>query len=257
LRVERPASSAERRRRFLQRIAVALGRRQRASLHYDEVPEPDTRSLLAAATGRTHKERMALLKRLSAAADPLQIRLGTVPTLKAAASAVIQVVRRSEPEWGARKEVYLWRHPLVDRLGLAAGLDTLGIPIHREEPSSKTAAKDDFCEKVASSFVGVTSADFCVADTATLVLKTRPGQSRSVSLVPSVHIAVIEISQIVADLKELYALLQWDPAHRAEGLTHCMTLITGPSKTADIEATLVHGAHGPRELHLFVITGSE
>jgi len=102
----------------------------------------------------------------------------------------------------------------------------------------------------------VTSADFCLADTATLVLRNRPGQPRSVALVPSIHIAVITLDQIVADMKELFALLRWVahfPAGRA--FPNYMSFISGPSKTADIEATMVHGAHGPREVHLFVITG--
>jgi L-lactate dehydrogenase complex protein LldG len=84
-------------------------------------------------------------------------------------------------------------------------------------------------------------------------MRTRAGQARSVSLVPAIHIAVIELNQIIADLKELYALLKWDPQAKKEGLTNCMTFISGPSKTADIEATMVHGAHGPREVHVFVI----
>jgi L-lactate dehydrogenase complex protein LldG len=105
------------------------------------------------------------------------------------------------------------------------------------------------------SFIGLTSADFCMADTATLVLRNRPGQPRSVALVPSIHVAVIALDQILADMKELFALLRWDERFRAEGLSNYMSFISGPSKTADIEATMVHGAHGPREVHLFVITG--
>ena len=84
-------------------------------------------------------------------------------------------------------------------------------------------------------------------------MKTRVGQPRCVSLLPSIHIAVIKLEQILSDLKELYTLLKWDPDEQAEGITDCMTFITGPSKTADIEATLVDGAHGPRELYLFVL----
>ena len=78
---------------------------------------------------------------------------------------------------------------------------------------------------------------------------------RCPSLLPSIHIAVVRLEQILSNLRELYTLLKWDPAEQSEGLTDCLTLISGPSKTADIEATLVHGAHGPRELHLFVLTG--
>jgi L-lactate dehydrogenase complex protein LldG len=92
-----------------------------------------------------------------------------------------------------------------------------------------------------------------MADAAALVMRTRPGQARSVSLVPSIHVAVIQMDQVIADLKELYALLKWDPEYNNEGLTNCMTFISGPSKTADIEATMVHGAHGPREVYIFVI----
>ena len=49
------------------------------------------------------------------------------------------------------------------------------------------------------------------------------------------------------------AVLKLDPDERAESITDCMTFITVPSKAADIEATLVDGAHGPRELYLFVL----
>ena len=53
----------------------------------------------------------------------------------------------------------------------------------------------------------------------------------------------------------LFALLRWDERYRTEGLSNYMSFISGPSKTADIEAIMVHGAHGPREVHLFVVTG--
>jgi L-lactate dehydrogenase complex protein LldG len=106
---------------------------------------------------------------------------------------------------------------------------------------------------VAQAFMGITSADFCLADTATLVMKTRPGHARSASLVPEIHAAVIRREQIIADLGQLYYLLTHDPDQIQEGLTNCLSLISGPSKTADIELCMVYGVHGPREVHLFVL----
>ena len=121
-------------------------------------------------------------------------------------------------------------------------------------PGSKTEVqRREIRQNIVEAFVGVTSADFCVAESATLVLKTRDGHARAASLAPSIHVAVIEISRIVANLEELYALLKYDDENKNENLTNCLTFITGPSKTADIEATLVFGAHGPREVHIFVI----
>lgn len=66
-------------------------------------------------------------------------------------------------------------------------------------------------------------------------------------LLPSIHIALIRLKDIVANLSELYALL------RQENVEDSFTLISGPSKTADIEAHMVHGAHEPKEMHLVVI----
>jgi len=102
---------------------------------------------------------------------------------------------------------------------------------------------------------GVTAADFCLADTATIVLRNRPGQPRTVALVPSIHVAVVTLDQLITDMKELFALLQWDEGLRQEGLTRYMSFISGPSKTGDIEAIMVHGAHGPKEVRLYVVTG--
>ena len=165
-------------------------------------------------------------------------------------------------EWGDVKSVVSWRHPLIESLNLAEALGRLQVPLHITSPIPPAAGKEfDQAERerqrsaTIASYIGVTSADFCLADTATLVMRSRPGQPRSVALVPSIHIAVITVDQIVADMKELFALLRWDERFRPEGLSNYMSFISGPSKTADIEATMVHGAHGPREVHLLVITG--
>ena len=126
---------------------------------------------------------------------------------------------------------------------------------HAEDSITIEADQAKIRRQVTESYIGVTSADYCVASTATLIMKAGPGQMRSVSLLPVIHVAVIELKQVISDLKELYTLLNQDPHEKVEGLSNCMTCITGPSKTGDIELVMVHGAHGPRELHLFVITG--
>ena len=86
------------------------------------------------------------------------------------------------------------------------------------------------------------------------MLTTRPGWPRAVSLVPPVHIAVILLEQILSDLQELYAMLGDSLRREGQGITNCMSLISGASTTRDIEAIPVAGAQGPRELHYVVIT---
>ncbi len=212
---------------------------------------------------RTDAERKALLERLVEQARPLNLKVTPLPDAREASKAVVDLVLRKNTEWGGEKRVAAWKHPLIDALKLEDALARQNIPVyptaHPEAPGKRedgpAESRVRIREQVFDSFVGVTAADFCVADTATLVMKTRPGHARAASLVPSIHVAVIEMDRIVADLKELYTLLKWDFLENPDGLTHCMTFISGPSKTADIELTMVHGAHGPRELHLFVITG--
>ena len=178
--------------------------------------------------------------------------------------AIVELVQQKAPEWGDKKTLASWSHPLIERLNLADVLQKLNVPLFVNEgkaaggqPDVPLENRDRFRQQVIDSYIGLTSADFCMADTAALVMRSRPGQARSVSLVPSIHIAVIGIDQIISNLKELIALLKWDAEYQTEGLTNCMTFISGPSKTADIEATMVHGAHGPREVYIYVITGPE
>ena len=100
----------------------------------------------------------------------------------------------------------------------------------------------------AMADVGITSADYALADTGTLVMLASPAEARLISLLPPVHIAVVPIERVLSGLDELFTILP-DPAAQ----TSSMVLITGPSRTADIEQILVRGVHGPGEIHVVVV----
>ena len=96
-----------------------------------------------------------------------------------------------------------------------------------------------------------------MAETGTIVLQARPQQPRSLSLLPPVHIAIAEPSQLLPDLFDLFEIFGSAETDSAPGakLPSCLTLITGPSKTGDIELRLVTGVHGPGEVHLILVGG--
>jgi len=205
---------------------------------------------------RPHSERLGLLEKMTDAAKPVNINVIPVKTPAEAGDGIIKLACEKNPEWGDAKIVVLWNHPLIRETGVEKSLSGLGLGVVFSDHDAGNNGRERFIKESADAFIGVTSADYCVAETATLVLKAASGRERSVSLLPSIHVAVIKLEQIVADFKELYALLDRDLKENPEALDGCMTFITGPSKTADIEATMVHGAHGPRELYIYVLTGA-
>jgi L-lactate dehydrogenase complex protein LldG len=95
--------------------------------------------------------------------------------------------------------------------------------------------------------VGVSTAQAAIAETGTLVLDSASERHRLVSLVPPVHIAVVNASAIVETLSDALTLLQ-----KGKEISPAITFITGPSRTADIELTLTIGVHGPQELYVIV-----
>jgi len=103
-------------------------------------------------------------------------------------------------------------------------------------------------ELSATAAVGITGADYALADTGTLVMLASPQEARLISLLPPVHIAIVEHQRLLTGLDELLSILP-RPAEQ----TSSMVLITGPSRTADIEQILVRGVHGPGEIHVVVV----
>jgi L-lactate utilization protein LutC len=95
--------------------------------------------------------------------------------------------------------------------------------------------------------VGITTAQAAIAETGTLVLDSAVEHNRLISLVPPVHIALLDASRIYATLGETLAMLQ-----SGGEVSPAITFITGPSRTADIELTLAIGVHGPQELYVII-----
>jgi L-lactate dehydrogenase complex protein LldG len=137
---------------------------------------------------------------------------------------------------------------LVDSLDLPTPLRSLGIAVVPVETLVPDAARDPFF----AADVGISGVDALIAETGTVVLKARPDEPRSLSLLPPVHIAVAERGQLLADLFDLFESFP-APGGQGPALPSCVSLITGPSKTGDIELRLVTGVHGPGEIHVVLV----
>ncbi len=93
---------------------------------------------------------------------------------------------------------------------------------------------------------GITGALTAIAETGTLIITSGNGRPLSASLLPDIHIAVLRSSQIVSSLEEAFRL-------SGVGSASAAVLISGPSRTADIEMTLTIGVHGPKELMVYIV----
>jgi L-lactate dehydrogenase complex protein LldG len=98
--------------------------------------------------------------------------------------------------------------------------------------------------------VGITTAEFAIAFTGTIVEVTTEDTHRLVSSLPRVHIAFLDCSQIVDSLEE--AAPRLGKIYRKHRANCAVTFISGPSRTADIEMKLFLGVHGPQESHVIV-----
>ncbi|MBL4677170.1 MAG: LUD domain-containing protein [Mucilaginibacter sp.] len=131
-------------------------------------------------------------------------------------------------------KIYCWEQPLKDLL------------TQYEYPFYETDKDFDQAE------VGFTLCEALIARSGTIVLSNANAAGRRLSIYPPVHIVLAYTSQMVLDLKDGFKIIK---EKYGNAIPSMITHVTGPSRTADIEKTLVLGAHGPKELFVFLLDG--
>ncbi|PWU04709.1 MAG: hypothetical protein C5B51_16270 [Terriglobia bacterium] len=215
--VEAPLTSRE---TILQRVRAGLGRSAGQT-----VPDPPAVRIQVAEVDKETKIA-SLLARVEALAG----RAVRAATPAEACEIVREVL--------GKRSAVASNAPYLEECGVT-GLPGVRCGITDREELRKACAAAD---------VGITSADYALADTGTLVMLSSPHEARLISLLPPTHVAVIPASRILSGLDELFTILP-EPA----AVTSSMVLITGPSRTADIEQILVRGVHGPGEITIVVV----
>ncbi|QVN10865.1 lactate utilization protein C [Burkholderia sp. LAS2] len=134
----------------------------------------------------------------------------------------------------------------AESAALARALPETVAPVPFDRPID--AWKTELFDTIDAGFTVARSG---IAATGTLVLAPDAGTPRTVSLVPPLHVALVHANTLHADLHAAVHAERW-PA----GMPTNLVLVSGPSKTSDIQQTLAYGAHGPRRLWVVIVTDS-
>jgi len=116
---------------------------------------------------------------------------------------------------------------------------------------SQKTDHETLISRLANCAAGVTAADYVIAETGTIVLSSDEPNALLVSLLPPVHIALVRTEQVIASIDETIIRLSKDRMERINP-SRSVTMITGPSRTSDVELVLSIGVHGPKELHVII-----
>lgn len=144
--------------------------------------------------------------------------------------------------WG-RNELVSWK---LDRIYAELGARAVG------DPGLQNAAEVQAA--LLQADVGITTAEAAVASTGSLVVSAAPSRPRAVSLLPSLHVALLREEQIVARLGDALGPLAARPLLALPSAVH---FITGPSRTSDIENDLTIGVHGPANVLVILLRRGE
>lgn len=128
-----------------------------------------------------------------------------------------------------------WETPELRRLGVTEILNSLSVKLISPNASKHEMALCD---------LGITEADYLLPETGTLVLHSSAERPRAVSLLPRIHLAIVQPEMLRPDMHQVFAEAK---DH------HYLVFISGPSRTADIELTVTLGVHGPKNLYVWMI----
>lgn len=227
-------------------------------------PRASRESVLAETANRTSKERKVeeaseeLVKRFIAEATAVGAFVHRVKAQEEIQTYLKNLINRCQVKRAVR-----WNAPICEEFEMDEVLRALGIEVTvanlENWPTSTSGvdveakAREELRSRVIEADLGISGVEYALAETGTLVLMARKGQGRAVTLLPPVHLALMKARQVVASLDDLFTLVRESFFNKSSSITSCMTFITGPSRTGDIELTLTIGVHGPRELHILIV----
>ncbi|MSQ12242.1 MAG: hypothetical protein EXR48_06105 [Dehalococcoidia bacterium] len=190
------------------------------------------------------QEAIATLLRIA----PLQTwEVVRVPTHAEAAQAVARIATGLGAKQAVRSN-----DPVLTRVPIDTALAAQGVAVYAPAGEASRQDANEYQTLAAGADLGVTGVEWMVAETATAVLLSQQGRPRVASLLPPVHVAVVEADQVVPTLGDALALCH-ERIAREGWLSHYLNLVSGPSRTGDIEQTIVVGVHGPRQVFLVLI----
>lgn len=196
---------------------------------------------------RLEAEREILVDRFAETAQLRNWNLFRTASSEEAVSYIVEVARAQSGGQVSRSD-----QPALSQLPLDDALGSLGIRsvvVKRDDQHTEESLR----QQIVGSGVGVTGADYAVAETGSVVVLPRQGLSRLVSLVPPVHVAVVRPQDVVSSLDDFFLFRRVEYHRNGGDMGSYVNFITGPSRTADIEMKLVVGVHGPREVHLVLL----
>jgi L-lactate dehydrogenase complex protein LldG len=230
-------------------VREALGKPAQGSATY---------ALLQESLGQIEEKAAAIRARLDGREAELLSGLAEVAQLRG-----WQVARASNPEealdyiyglatTSESRLVMRSDQVVFDSMPVDGSLGALGVQVTTMSQASGLSP-EALRAQVAEAGLGITGVDYAIAETGSVVLLPRQGLSRLVSLVPPVHVVLVRPFEVLETLDDLFVLRRLAYHHGDGDMGSYMNIITGPSRTADIEQTIVIGVHGPKEAHMILL----
>ena len=244
------------RHEFLSNVSAALGRTEPPSdVGQSPVRYPDFADAQVAADAARTDATARSVELLDDAADAMKTagwKVHWAETIEDVGDLIAEICRDIGADTALRSG-----HDVLDEARIDSALGRSGVELSNMTlddemtDEERDEVREAHRKEVFRTDVGITGGDYVIAETGTLVIHPKKGVSRLTSLAPPVHIAVMKRGQVLPSLDEFF-LLEHVDIHR--GNRHAaMNLISGPSRTGDIEATIVHGIHGPTETHIVLV----
>src|SRR3972149_5330014 len=207
-------------RKGLHRLAIVRGKNENMSPSLSSYKETQQ---------KLEKIRKEMIERKSFLVDMFMNEIAKVSgkafILKSEDEIKDYVIRLVEEH--SAKSLAIWESDFLKQINLREFLENKGLKF--ASPNSK--------EEMAKADIGITEADFGIADTGTMVLIANEKQPRSVSLMPPIHVAILQSDVILEKMEDVFAILKNSLAETGSvaNLPSCITFITGPSPTKRTE----------------------